>query len=117
MTVISGIPSWVQMYFERLEQKGESRRRFFKNFNLFIYGGVNYEPYRAKFENLIGRKVIVSNCFQHLKDFLPTKIPKRERNVTTLECRDFLRIYKVMHFIVKIKTVYHWRSRVGVIMF
>ena len=29
----------------------------FENFNLFIYGGVNYEPYRAKFENLIGRKV------------------------------------------------------------
>ena len=58
MTVISGIPSWVQMYFEKLEQKGnKSVGEIFKNFNLFIYGGVNYEPYRAKFENLIGRKV------------------------------------------------------------
>ena len=68
MTVISGIPSWVQMYFEKLEQKGDTRAagelgeaksvgEIFKNFNLFIYGGVNYEPYRAKFENLIGRKV------------------------------------------------------------
>ena len=58
MTVISGIPSWVQMYFERLEQKGNKPvGDIFKNFNLFIYGGVNYEPYRAKFENLIGRKV------------------------------------------------------------
>ncbi|MCF8321989.1 MAG: GH3 auxin-responsive promoter family protein, partial [Flavobacterium sp.] len=68
MTVISGIPSWVQMYFEKLEQKGNTRAagelgeaksvgEIFKNFNLFIYGGVNYEPYRAKFENLIGRKV------------------------------------------------------------
>jgi hypothetical protein len=68
MTVISGIPSWVQMYFEKLEQKGSARAagelgeakpvgEIFKNFNLFIYGGVNYEPYRAKFENLIGRKV------------------------------------------------------------
>ena len=68
MTVISGIPSWVQMYFEKLEQKGDPRAAgelgeaksvgdIFKNFNLFIYGGVNYEPYRAKFENLIGRKV------------------------------------------------------------
>ena len=27
------------------------------NFNLFIFGGVNYEPYKAKFENLIGRSV------------------------------------------------------------
>jgi hypothetical protein len=58
MTVISGIPSWVQMYFEKLHQKeGKPVGDIFKNFNLFIYGGVNYEPYRAKFENLIGRKV------------------------------------------------------------
>ncbi|WP_223550086.1 GH3 auxin-responsive promoter family protein [Aestuariivivens sp. NBU2969] len=58
MTVISGIPSWVQMYFEKLQQKtGQKVGNIFKNFNLFIFGGVNYEPYRAKFENLIGRKV------------------------------------------------------------
>lgn len=58
MTVISGIPSWVQMYFEKIKQKtGKKVGEVFKNFNLFIFGGVNYEPYRAKFENLIGRKV------------------------------------------------------------
>ncbi|MGB3606459.1 MAG: GH3 auxin-responsive promoter family protein [Psychroserpens sp.] len=58
MTVISGIPSWVQMYFEKIQQKtGLKVGDVFKNFNLFIFGGVNFEPYRAKFENLIGRKV------------------------------------------------------------
>nr|WP_321233971.1 GH3 auxin-responsive promoter family protein [uncultured Psychroserpens sp.] len=58
MTVISGIPSWVQMYFEKIQSKtGEKVGDVFKNFNLFIFGGVNYEPYRAKFENLIGRQV------------------------------------------------------------
>ncbi len=58
MSIISGIPSWVQMYFEKLKQKGgKPVGEIFKNFNLFIYGGVNYEPYRNKFENLIGRKV------------------------------------------------------------
>lgn len=58
MSVISGIPSWVQMYFEKLKQKGgKPVGEIFKNFNLFIYGGVNYEPYRNKFEHLIGRKV------------------------------------------------------------
>ena len=58
MTIISGIPSWVQMYFEKLHQKtGKKIGDIFKNFNLFIFGGVNYEPYRAKFESLIGRKV------------------------------------------------------------
>jgi hypothetical protein len=58
MTVISGIPSWVQMYFEKIQERtGKKVGEVFKNFNLFIFGGVNYEPYRAKFENLIGRKV------------------------------------------------------------
>ncbi|WP_298237210.1 GH3 auxin-responsive promoter family protein [uncultured Algibacter sp.] len=58
MTIISGIPSWVQMYFEKLQERtGKKVGDIFKNFNLFIFGGVNYEPYRAKFENLIGRKV------------------------------------------------------------
>ena len=58
MTVISGIPSWVQMYFERLQNaSGKKIGELFKNFSLFIYGGVNYEPYRTKFETLIGRKV------------------------------------------------------------
>ena len=58
MSVIAGIPSWVQMYFEKLiEEKGQKVGDIFKNFNLFIFGGVNYEPYRSKFESLIGRKV------------------------------------------------------------
>ncbi len=58
MSIISGIPSWVQMYFEKLQHKTNKKvGDIFKNFNLFIYGGVNYEPYRSKFENLIGRRV------------------------------------------------------------
>ena len=58
MSVIAGIPSWVQMYFEKLiEEKGQKVGDLFKNFSLFIFGGVNYEPYRSKFESLIGRKI------------------------------------------------------------
>ncbi|MEM8848199.1 MAG: GH3 auxin-responsive promoter family protein [Bacteroidota bacterium] len=58
MTVIAGIPSWVQMYFEKLHEKtGKKVGEIFKNFQLFIYGGVNYEPYRSKFEKLIGKSV------------------------------------------------------------
>lgn len=58
MTLIGGIPSWVQMYFERIVARtGKKVGDVFPNFNLFVYGGVNYEPYRNKFEDLIGRKV------------------------------------------------------------
>jgi len=58
MTLISGIPSWVQTYFEKLIQKaGKPVGEIFPNFNLFVYGGLNFEPYREKFNKLIGRKI------------------------------------------------------------
>ncbi len=58
MRIIGGIPSWVQMYFEKIQKQEEKKiGEVFKNFNLFIYGGVNYEPYKKKFIDLIGRKV------------------------------------------------------------
>ncbi|MFQ3341715.1 MAG: hypothetical protein ACI9TK_001383, partial [Flavobacteriaceae bacterium] len=58
MTIIGGIPSWVQMYFERLISKtGKAVGDLFPNFSLFVYGGVNFEPYRAIFKKLIGRSL------------------------------------------------------------
>ena len=58
MSVISGIPSWVQMYFEKLiEKTGKTISEIFPNFNFFVYGGVNFEPYKNKFETLIGKKI------------------------------------------------------------
>lgn len=59
MRLISGIPPWVQMYYERLlEHTGKKTvKEIFPNFSLFIYGGVNFEPYRAKLESLVGGPV------------------------------------------------------------
>jgi hypothetical protein len=85
MTVISGIPSWVQMYFEKLHQKTEKPvGELFKNFNLFIYGGVNYEPYRAKFENLIGRKVDSIELFPASEGFFAYQDSQSEKGMLLL---------------------------------
>ncbi|NBW28141.1 MAG: hypothetical protein EBR38_06195 [Flavobacteriaceae bacterium] len=85
MTVISGIPSWVQMYFEKLHQKGgKPVGDLFKNFNLFIYGGVNFEPYRAKFENLIGRKVDSIELFPASEGFFAYQDSQIEKGMLLL---------------------------------
>jgi phenylacetate-coenzyme A ligase PaaK-like adenylate-forming protein len=85
MAVISGIPSWVQMYFEKLHQKGgKPVGEIFKNFNLFIYGGVNYEPYRAKFENLIGRKVDSIELFPASEGFFAYQDSQKEKGMLLL---------------------------------
>lgn len=85
MSIISGIPSWVQMYFEKLKQKGNKPvGEIFKNFNLFIYGGVNYEPYRAKFENLIGRKVDSIELFPASEGFFAYQDSQHEKGMLLL---------------------------------
>ena len=85
MTVISGIPSWVQMYFEKLQKNtGKKVGDLFKNFNLFIYGGVNFEPYRAKFENLIGRKVDSIELFPASEGFFAFQDSQREKGMLLL---------------------------------
>ncbi len=85
MTIISGIPSWVQMYFEKLQQKTNKKvGDIFKNFNLFIFGGVNYEPYRAKFENLIGRRVDSIELYPASEGFFAFQDSQKEKGMLLL---------------------------------
>ncbi|MFD2588036.1 GH3 auxin-responsive promoter family protein [Croceitalea marina] len=85
MSVIAGIPSWVQMYFEKLNLKtGKKVGELFENFQLFIYGGVNYEPYRSKFENLIGRKVDSIELFPASEGFFAYQNSQKEKGMLLL---------------------------------
>ncbi|MBZ4043594.1 GH3 auxin-responsive promoter family protein [Flavobacterium hibisci] len=86
MSVISGIPSWVQMYFEKLQEKsgGKKISEIFKKFNLFIYGGVNYEPYRAKFEKMIGKKVDSIELFPASEGFFAYQDSQKEKGMLLL---------------------------------
>ncbi|GAA4806442.1 GH3 auxin-responsive promoter family protein [Olivibacter ginsenosidimutans] len=72
MRLISGIPPWVQMYFERLSAKagGKKIKDIFKNFSLFVYGGVNFEPYRAKLEEMIGKRVDAIETYPASEGFI-----------------------------------------------
>ena len=58
MTIISGIPSWIQMYFEKIVEKTNKKlSAVFPNFNLLVYGGVSFNPYKKRFNNLIGKEI------------------------------------------------------------
>ncbi len=58
MSLISGIPPWVQMYFDRIVARtGKKIKDVFPEFKLFVYGGVNFEPYKAKLFETIGKKI------------------------------------------------------------
>ena len=85
MTLISGIPSWVQMYFEKIiERTGKKVGEVFPNFNLFVYGGVNFEPYRNKFEDLIGRKVDTIELYPASEGFIAYQDAQTEKGMMLL---------------------------------
>jgi len=72
LRLISGIPPWVQMYFERmLAATGKSVvKEVFPNLQAFIYGGVNYEPYRDALEGLIGERIDSIELYPASEGFL-----------------------------------------------
>jgi len=85
MRLISGIPSWVQMYFERLQKRtGKSIAELFPNFSLFVFGGVNYAPYRKKFENLIGKKVDSLELYPASEGFIAFQDTQNEKGLLLL---------------------------------
>ena len=70
MTLISGIPPWLIMYFEKLIDKhGKKITQIFPNLQLIITGGVNYEPYREKMNELLGKPVDIVQTFPASEGF------------------------------------------------
>lgn len=82
MTLISGIPSWVQMYFDRIrERTGKPIKEVFPDFSLFVYGGVNFEPYRAKMEATIGKKIDSIELFPASEGFFAYQDKQNEKGM------------------------------------
>jgi hypothetical protein len=82
MTLISGIPPWMQMYFDRLEEKsGKKIGELFPNFNVMVQGGVNFEPYKAKLEESIGRKIDCIELFPASEGFFAFQDNQKEKGL------------------------------------
>jgi hypothetical protein len=70
MSLISGIPPWVQMYFDRLQEKsGKKIKDLFPQFSVLVHGGVNFEPYKAKLFESIGQKIHAIETFPASEGF------------------------------------------------
>src|SRR3954470_14659178 len=70
MTLISGIPPWMQMYFDRLtERTGKKIKDIFPNFSVMVQGGVNFEPYKAKLFDSIGKQIDTVELFPASEGF------------------------------------------------
>lgn len=85
MTLISGIPPWAQMYFDRIVAKtGKKIKDVFPNFSMFVYGGVNFEPYRAKLFDTIGKKIDSIETYPASEGFIAYQDSQRHEGLLML---------------------------------
>lgn len=85
MTLISGIPPWAQMYFDRIVARtGKKIKDVFPDFSLFVYGGVNFEPYRAKLFDTLGKKIDSIETYPASEGFIAYQDTQHEQGLLLL---------------------------------
>lgn len=86
MRLISGIPPWCQMYFDKLLAKSGKKyiKDLFPNFKLFVYGGVNYEPYRARLEESLGFKIDSIETYPASEGFIAYQDSQKDKSLLLL---------------------------------
>jgi hypothetical protein len=82
MSLISGIPPWMQMYFDRLHQNtGKKIKDIFPNFSVLVHGGVNFEPYRNKLFESIGQQIAAIETFPASEGFMAFQDSQKEEGL------------------------------------
>lgn len=86
MRLISGIPPWCQMYFDRLISKSNKKfiKDIFPNFKLFVYGGVNYEPYRARIKESLGFEIDSIETYPASEGFIAFQDKQNDKSLLLL---------------------------------
>ena len=85
MTLISGIPPWVQMYFDRIRKRtGKKIKDVFPNFSMFVHGGVNFEPYRAKLFETVGKEIDSIETYPASEGFIAYQDTQHESGLLLL---------------------------------
>jgi GH3 auxin-responsive promoter len=82
MTLISGIPPWMQMYFDRLNQvSGKRIMDLFPNFSVLVHGGVNFEPYKDRLMDSIGKPIDTIETYPASEGFFAFQDSRKEEGL------------------------------------
>ena len=109
MRLISGIPPWVQMYYERLLERSGKKfiKDIFPNYSVFVYGGVNFEPYRAALEDLVGKQLDSVETYPASEGFIAFQDDQNEKGLLlNALAAFFMNLFLLMKFFLKIQLDY-----------
>lgn len=79
LSLISGIPPWVQMFFDSVQLRtGKSVKEVFPELSVYVYGGVNYEPYRSRMESSMGANIDTIETYPASEGFIAYQDTRNE---------------------------------------
>ncbi len=82
MNLISGIPPWMQMYFDRLNTvSGKPIKDLFPNFSVLVHGGVNFEPYKDRLFDSIGKPIDTIETYPASEGFFAFQDSRKEEGL------------------------------------
>ncbi|MEZ4988171.1 MAG: GH3 auxin-responsive promoter family protein [Saprospiraceae bacterium] len=72
ISTITGIPSWVQLTVERIieHHKLDNIHQLWPNLQVFVTGGIAFEPYRKGFEQLLAHPLIYQDSYLASEGFI-----------------------------------------------
>ena len=58
ITSLTGVPSWMLILLQKILELSEAKNisELWPNLELYMHGGVNFDPYRKQFQKLIPSK-------------------------------------------------------------
>jgi len=70
--IIAGVPAWLQILMERIIQKYNLKtiHDLWPNLQIFVHGGVSFEPYKKGFERLLAKPLIYMETYLASEGFI-----------------------------------------------
>ena len=69
---VAGVPAWVQILLEKIIEhyKLDNIHQIWPNFNIYVHGGVSFDPYKPAFERLLGKPIVYIETYLASEGFL-----------------------------------------------
>lgn len=70
--IIVGVPAWLQILLEKIIARYQLKNihELWPNLQIFVHGGVSFEPYKKGFEKLLGKPLIYMETYLASEGFL-----------------------------------------------
>ncbi|MFK7951536.1 MAG: GH3 auxin-responsive promoter family protein [Ekhidna sp.] len=70
--IIAGVPAWLQILIEKIIEhyQVDTIHDIWPNLQIFVHGGVSFEPYKRSFEKLMGRNMLYMETYLASEGFI-----------------------------------------------